>query len=142
MAEGILQHKADKLKLGWQVDSCGTANYHVGETPHVSTQKICKLNGIDVSKHLGRQFVKEDMLTYDKIYVMDEDNYNDVKRMSRDLWNEAKTDLILNEMYASENRDVPDPWYGTEKDFHEVFAMLDKACDKIIGKYADVQISK
>jgi protein-tyrosine phosphatase len=41
----------------------------------------------------------------------------------------------MNELYPGKNMDVPDPWYGTEPGYHEVFAMIDKACDKIVGKY-------
>lgn len=132
LAEGILQNKADEAGLNWTVDSAGTGDYHVGEAPHKSSQKIAKLNGIDISKQKCRQFKKDDMHFFDKVYVMDSNNYNDVRRMSGNDWNESKTDLILNELYPGQNRNVPDPWYGTEQSFHEVFEMLDKACDKIV----------
>ncbi|MFL9481269.1 low molecular weight protein-tyrosine-phosphatase [Chitinophagaceae bacterium LWZ2-11] len=132
LAEGILQHKADEAGLNWTVDSAGTGDYHVGEAPHKSSQKIAKLNGIDISKQKCRQFKKDDMHFFDKVYVMDSNNYNDVRRISGNDWNESKTDLILNELYPGQNRNVPDPWYGTEQSFHEVFEMLDKACDKIV----------
>lgn len=140
MAEGILQYKANQAGLNWQVDSAGTANYHVGDPPHLLAQKVTKLHGIDISQLRGRQFVKEDMLAFDKIYVMDTNNYRDVKRMSRDLWDEEKTDLLLNEIYPGQNREVPDPWYGTEKDFHLVYAMFDKAADAIISKYGHPKV--
>ena len=76
------------------------------------------------------------MLAFDKIYVMDADNYNNVKHMSRELWNADKTDLLLNELYPGENRGVPDPWSENEEAYHRVFAMIDKACDAIIKKYS------
>ena len=142
LAEGILQHKANVLKLNWQVNSAGTANYHVGDAPHRLSQKVAKQNGIDISNQKGRQFVKEDMLRFDKIYTMDSDNYNDVKHMSGNLWDASKVDLLLNELYPAQNKSVPDPWYGNEDGYHIVFDMIDKACDTIIRKYADVQISK
>lgn len=135
LAEGILQHKADKLGLNWKVDSAGTAGYHVGEAPHRLSQKVAKQNGIDISQQQCRQFVKEDMLNYDRIYVMDNANYDDVRRISNTIWDEDKTDLLLNELYPNENKNVPDPWYGEEDGYHKVFDMIDKACDKIIEKY-------
>ena len=137
MAEGILQYKADQAGLDWQVDSAGTANYHVGDAPHHLAQKVTKLHGIEISHLRGRQFKKEDMLQFDKIFVMDADNYNDIKRMSRELWDEEKTDFLLNEIYIGQNREVPDPWYGTEKDFHLVYDMFDKAADRIISQYGN-----
>ena len=136
LAEGILQHKADALGLGWQVDSAGTSNYHIGEPPHKLSQKVAKLNGIDISAQCCRQFVKEDMQRYDRIYVMDSSNYNDVKRAAGNLWDEHKVELLLNELYPGENRNVPDPWYGEENGYHDVFAMVSKACDNIIKKYS------
>ncbi|MFT4152519.1 low molecular weight protein-tyrosine-phosphatase [Parafilimonas sp.] len=136
LAEGIMQDKANKAGLNWQVDSAGTANYHVGEPPHRLSQKVAKLNGVDISHQCCRQFVKEDMLRFDKIYAMDKDIYNDIKRISRDVWNPSKADLLMNEIHPGKNIDVPDPWYGTEQNYHEVYAMIDKACDAIIEKYA------
>lgn len=135
LAEGILQQKANTLKINWHVDSAGTAGYHVGEAPHHLSQKVAKQNGIDISKQHCRQFVKEDMLHYDFIYVMDNSNYNDVKKISKELWNEHKVDLLLNELYPGENKNVPDPWYGNEDGYHTVFYMIDRACEKIIEKY-------
>ena len=136
LAEGILQHKADAAGLNWKVDSAGTGNYHIGSQPHHLSQKVAKQNGVEISCQKARQFVKEDMLAFDKIYVMDADNYNNVKHMSHELWNAGKTDLLLNELYPGENRGVPDPWSENEEAYHSVFAMIDKACDAIIKKYS------
>lgn len=142
LAEGILQHKAAKKKLDWTIDSAGTAGYHVNEAPHHLSQKVSKMNGIDISHLKGRQFVKEDMQRFDKIYVMDEENYEEVKRISKNLWDENKVSLLLNELYPNKNIGVPDPWYGPEEGYHKVFDMINKACDEIIRKYADMQASK
>jgi len=135
LAEGILQHKAGQAGLDWVVDSAGTAGYHIGEPPHVLSQKTALLNGIVISTQQCRQFTKEDMLRFDRIFVMDHDNYEEVKKISKEYWDEKKVSFLLDELYPGEHRNVPDPWYGTEKDFHAVFEMLDKACDKIVEHY-------
>ncbi|MBC7723007.1 MAG: low molecular weight phosphotyrosine protein phosphatase, partial [Pedobacter sp.] len=75
----------------------------------------------------------------DKIYVMDGDNYNDVKRMAGNYFNETKIDLLLNELYPKQNREVPDPWFGGIEDFRKVYTMLDAACEVIIKKYIAAQ---
>lgn len=75
------------------------------------------------------------MLEFDKIYVMDKNNYNDVRRMSGELWDETKVDLFLNELHPGKNMDVPDPWYGEEDGYHDVYKMIDETCDKIIERY-------
>lgn len=135
LAEGILKHKAKTAGLDWEIDSAGTGGYHIGEAPHQLSQKVSKLNGIDISKQVCRQFKASDMNSFDMIYVMDLENYNEVRRISGALWDETKTKLILDEVDPIENAAVPDPWYGTEKDYHHVFALLSNACEKIIQKY-------
>jgi len=133
LAEGILQDKADRVGLHWTVDSAGTAGYHIGETPHHLSQKVAKLNGIDISNQKGRKFQKEDILYYDKIYVIDNSNYNDVKDICGNNWKEEKVDLLLNELFPGEDRDIPDPWYGGEDGFQVVFEMIDRACERIVS---------
>ncbi len=142
LAEGILRHKAKMAGLNWKIESAGTSNYHVGDQPHYLSQKIASINGIDISYQCAKQFIKEDMLKYDKIYVMDSENYLDIKRMSKELWDEKKVDLLLNELYPGRNMNVTDPWFGEEGGYHEVFKMISDACDKIMSKYANLQMSK
>ncbi len=135
LAEGVLQHKAWQAGLQWSVESAGTGAWHAGEPPHRLSIKVARVNGIDISKQRARQFVKEDFLQYDFIYVMDGSNYTDVKHISGKLFDEQKIDLLLNELYPGENRAVPDPWYGEEEGYHRVYEMIDKACSRIIDKY-------
>jgi protein-tyrosine phosphatase len=137
LAEGILQHQASVAGLDIQVDSAGTAGYHIGEPPHPLSRKVARMNGIDISAHKGRQFRKEDMDHYDRIYVMDSENYNDVRRASGNSWDPSKVELLLNELYPGQNRSVPDPWYGEEDGYHAVYDMLDQASRKVIEKYAN-----
>ncbi len=135
LAEGILQNKASVAGLNWEIDSAGTNGYHIGEPPHLLSQKVAKANGIDISRQCCRRLVKEDLVEFDRIFVMDKENYEEVKRIGGKYWNEEKVQLILDVLYPNENREVPDPWYGTEKDYHLVYAMLDKACERIIDAY-------
>jgi protein-tyrosine phosphatase len=142
LAEGILKHKAKKAGLNWQIDSAGTNGYHVGEAPHKLSQKVAALNGIDICQQRARQFVKEDFDRYDKIYAMADDVIDNIKAIARNKYDPSKTDLLLNEVYPGKDLSVPDPWYGTEPGYHEVFKMIDEACDRIISKYANMQTSK
>ena len=134
MAEGILQHKAWKAGLNWSVESAGTEAFHVGEPPHRLSQKVAKLNGVDISNQRSRKFMKDDMLNFDKIYVMDEENYAEVKRISKELWKEKKVELLLNVCHPGENNCVPDPWYGNEDGYHKVYEMIDKGCEEIVRR--------
>ena len=132
LAEGILQDMANKAGLNWVVDSAGTANYHVCEPPHHLSQKVAKMNGINISNQQCRQFKAADMMEFDMIYAMDQSNYNNIKETAGKYWNPDKVNLLLNELYPGENLEVPDPWYGGEEGFHEVFKLLSEACKKIV----------
>jgi protein-tyrosine phosphatase len=136
IAEGILQDKAFKAGLKWCVESAGTNSYHTGEAPHPLSQKVANQNGIDISSQRARRFKAEDFDQYDKIYALAEDVMDEIKRIARNKFDAAKTDLLMNELYPEKNMDVPDPYYGPEKGYHEVYKMIDEVCDNIIEKYA------
>jgi protein-tyrosine phosphatase len=136
LAEGILQHKAFQRGLNWSVESAGTESYHIGEPPHRLSQKVAKLNGIDICKQRARRFAASDFGTYDRIYALSSDVLAEMKRMAGINFDPGRADLLLNELYPGENRDVPDPWYGEEPGYHEVFRLIEKACDAIVEKYA------
>lgn len=142
LAEGILKHKAKVAGLKWQIDSAGTNGYHIGEAPHRLSQKVAKLNGIDICDQKARQFSKEDFDRYDKIYALADDVVDEIKWIAREKYDPKKVDLLLNELYPGKNLSVPDPWYGPEPGYHEVYKIIESACDAIILKYEDVQANK
>ena len=140
LAEGVLQHKSRQAGLLWTVDSAGTNGYHVGEAPHRLSQKVALLNGIDISHQRARSFSGRDFQEYDKIYAMAGDVMADMRYLAKKDYLAEKVDLLLNELHPGRNMDVPDPWYGAEPGYHEVYRMIDQACDQIISKYAHLKI--
>ncbi len=139
LAEGILQQKAFDAGLNWSVESAGTNSYHIGEPPHPLSQKVAKLNGIDICKQRARRFVADDFKIYDKIYALAGDVLQDIRRIAKRDFDPAKADLLMNELYPGDDMDVPDPWYGTEPGYHEVYKMIDEVCSVIIEKYSQKQ---
>jgi protein-tyrosine phosphatase len=141
LAEGIMKHKVKEAGLDWQVDSAGTEHYHIGKPPHELSQKVALLNGIDICEQKARRFTKEDFDRYDKIYAMAEDVLEEIKRMSKEKFNASKVDLFLNEVHPGLNKSVPDPYYGEETGYHEVYTIINEACDAILNKYAKGQLN-
>lgn len=141
IAEGVLQFKATQAGLKWTVDSAGTNSYHTGEPPHPLSQKVSGLNGIDISRQRARRFAAKDFDQFDRIYAMAEDVMEDMKRIAGHKYDQSKVTLFLNELLPGKNIDLPDPWYGPEPGYHQVFKMIDETCDKIIERYGypDVQ---
>lgn len=132
LAEGILRNKALDHGLDIEVDSCGTAGYHIGEQPDPRSIAKAKEYGIDISMLRGRKFSKSDFETFDRILVMDKSNYADVIDLAKDTNHQSKVEMVLNIGQKSNYLNVPDPYYGGEEGFQEVYDLLDKACDLII----------
>jgi len=135
IAEGVMSNKISKNNLNWTVSSAGTESYHIGEAPHRLSQKVCHNFGIDISGQRARRFGYPDFDNYDKIYAMAKDVLDEIKHMSGTHFQPEKVSLFLNELYPGTDRSVPDPWYGPESGFTEVYELIDKACDAIIRKY-------
>ena len=136
LAEGILKDKLNKAGLNWEVDSAGTNRYHTGDAPHRLSQKVAKLHGIDISKIKARTIVPEDFDRFDKIYAMAQDVIFDMRAVVGKKFNGNKVELLMNEVFPGENIDVADPYYGGEEGFHEVYKMMDEACEAIVKKYS------
>jgi len=138
LAEGILQSKLPRDQF--IVDSAGTGNWHVGKQPDSRSIAIAKLKSLDISKQKGRQFTTKDFESNDYIFVMDNSNYKDVIQLAPNQEAKSKVSLILNDLFPNENVDVPDPYYGMEDGFSNVYGMLDEVCEiiaeKLIAKHS------
>ena len=132
IAEGIFRDKAQKLGLDFLVDSAGTAAYHVGESPDNRMINTAASMGIDISSLRARQFSVSDYDEFDKIYAMDESNYQNMKNLARNSKDLEKLDLLLNCKDSFINKSVPDPYYGGEDGFYQVFELLDEAIEHLI----------
>ncbi|WP_121665591.1 low molecular weight protein-tyrosine-phosphatase [Mesonia aquimarina] len=129
LAEGLLKSKVDPEKV--EVDSAGTSNYHIGDLPDERSIVTAKKHGLDITDQRGRQFSVEDFDSFDYIFVMDKSNHADILSLARTEEEGKKVDLILNKIYPNEQKDVPDPYYGGEHGFENVYQMLDQATDII-----------
>ncbi|HEX7413846.1 MAG TPA: low molecular weight protein-tyrosine-phosphatase [Bacteroidia bacterium] len=134
LGEGIMLHFIQEKDLhnSIKVDSAGTAGYHINEAPDHRTIANAKKNGVDISHLRARQFSADDFDAFDKIYVMDSGNYKEVLALTKNKTHKNKVDYLLNVLHPDQNKHVPDPYYGSEKDFEEVFQLVYKACKKII----------
>lgn len=131
LAEGILREKTNQLGISVFIDSAGTSNYHIGEHPDKRTVANAFKHGVDISKLKGRQFTQDDFDQFDTIFVMDSSNYTNVIALARNEKDIQKVELILNRLHPNENRAVPDPYFGGEQGFEDVFVLLDRVCSQI-----------
>ncbi|SEA74310.1 protein tyrosine phosphatase [Chitinophaga terrae (ex Kim and Jung 2007)] len=128
LAEGIMRHLAEEKGLDWVIDSAGTGNWHVGQAPDHRAIKEARKNGVDISSLRGRQFQPSDFDAFDKILVMDRNNYRDVIRQARNEADKAKVAFLL-----PQDQEVPDPWFDDAL-FAPVYKLIYNACKEIADK--------
>ncbi|WP_213278657.1 low molecular weight protein-tyrosine-phosphatase [Chryseobacterium indologenes] len=128
LAEGIMK---TKLPEDFVVDSAGTISMHEGEHPDKRAIKTAANHNIDISKQRSRPITRKDFESFDKIYCMDIDVFEDVVSKTRNEEERQKVSLFLEVLGNHENAEVPDPYWGDMSDFEKVFQLLDKGCDAI-----------
>lgn len=131
-AEGIMLHlvKERQLEQLITVDSAGTSGYHIGEPANFYSQKTANTKGIQLPSR-SRKFTKEDFDRFDYILAIDKSNLKDI----RDLQTTEQQNVYLFRSFdreAPQNADVPDPYYGGEEGFENVFAICYRACEGLL----------
>jgi protein-tyrosine phosphatase len=133
-AEGVFRHllaqEAPELRV--EIDSAGTAGYHIGHPPDLRSQRAAHARGIDLSGLRARQVSAEDFLRFDLILAMDRDNLEELEAI-RPAESRARVQLFLE--YAPElgRTEVPDPYYGDARGFEEVLNLSAAASRGLIA---------
>ena len=131
LGEAIFREKIRKLNIEhtYQTDSCGTSNYNIGDDPDPRTVLSAHKNGIPIS-HQARQLSRADLKTFDLILAMDRNNLSSILELC-DETDRSKVKLLRSyDPFGA--GDVPDPYYGAEKDFDYVFEVLNRSIDSLI----------
>lgn len=137
LAEAIFKHKISQRKLvEIEVDSAGTSNYHIGAGPDPRSLENAKKNQIDID-HCARQIVQNDLETFDYIIAMDQENYDNIRELATLAHQKEKLFFMRgfesNGTYNNHGvKNVPDPYYGGDEGFQNVFNILDEACDNLL----------
>jgi len=139
MAEGVFKHLVKNAGLENEIfaDSCGTANYHVGDNPDRRTMQTLEKYGITY-QHKGRQVSQIDFETFDLILAMDNQNFADLQKLAKQNSNYLNKVFLMRDFDEGfEGSSVPDPYYGTMNDFEEVYAQVTRASQKILQNIVD-----
>lgn len=131
LAEAIFNEKIIKRGLSDQfmADSAGTAIYHVGHNPDPRTIQVAFDHNIPVS-HSGQQFKKRHVDEFDYLIAMDHSNY---QNMINEMGTQPDTLFLMRDFDPQgKGKDVPDPYYGGQDGFEEMFQILDRSTDVLI----------
>lgn len=132
LAEAIFWHKVKGRDLAtlYYAESCGTSNYHIGDQPDHRTISNALKNGVKID-HVGRQLCIEDFEIFDEIFVMDKSNFNNALKLAGD--HKGKLKMMRSFDPHGRDEEVPDPYYGEEKDFQNVFEILERSIENYLN---------
>ena len=133
LADGIMQKLINDRDLDCTVDSAGTSSYHIGEAPDRRMIATALSHGVDISNLKARQFIADDFENFDLIYAMDFSN----KSNMLELYNGSDQNpikLLLDENSRTKGMEVPDPYFGGDEGFEDVYKLVSNACNSIADK--------
>lgn len=133
LAEGILRQQAASQNQEIECDSAGTSTYHIGELPDDRTQQIAQKNNM-ILTHRARQIQKEDFERFDYIIAMDRSVYQNILSYKIRVSNATEINIMLMRTFDDNKGvlDVPDPYYGTTKDFEEMNQILSRCMNNFL----------
>ncbi|HRH35894.1 MAG TPA: low molecular weight protein-tyrosine-phosphatase [Catalimonadaceae bacterium] len=145
LAEAIFKKQLEERNLSekYQADSCGTSGLHVGERPDARTIRNARHHGLEID-HTGRQLSVSDLSSFDLILTMDRSNHQFVLDMARPVFgSRAEIKMIRSfDPEALGAMDVPDPWYGKEEGFEEIYQILSRTCKVLIDHLENQKLAK
>lgn len=134
-AHGVFQHYVNQSGLSAQieVDSAGTAAYHVGNHPDPRSVAAAKLRGCDLSSLRARQAVRADFARFDYVLAMDLSNLSHLQGICPDDYH-GRLGLFLEFARDFSESEVPDPYYGGSEGFDHVLDLVEAASEGLLAE--------
>ncbi|MCL4113076.1 UNVERIFIED_CONTAM: hypothetical protein GTU68_049998 [Idotea baltica] len=130
-AEGVFKSLLSKHQLSDKIDtdSAGTHAYHIGNPPDKRAQAAARSHGVDLSNLVARKVRQQDFIDFDYIIAMDNQNRDNLEDVQNQLTEPSKASLHLFMEFTDkwQNDEVPDPYYGGDNGFEEVYQMVNDA---------------
>ncbi|MGE0582789.1 MAG: low molecular weight protein-tyrosine-phosphatase [Steroidobacteraceae bacterium] len=132
-AEGVFRALVSREapRIVVHADSAGTADYHVGAPPDRRTQRAAIDRGYDLSALRARQVEQDDFTRFDLLLAMDESNLADLRARAPQGTHE-RVKLFLEFAPETGRTEVPDPYYGTARDFDLVVDLAEQGTRGLI----------
>jgi protein-tyrosine phosphatase len=132
LAEGILKKMYAEAGINAIVESAGFESYNINELPDTRALATATKHGIDLASKRARLFSPIDFDRFDRIFVMDGHNMQDVHMAARSENDMAKVDFLLNMLDDGHNQYIQDPYRGGIDDYNNVYELMEKACIRIL----------
>ena len=136
-AHGVFRAMVEQRGLAHliEIDSAGTAAYHVGNPPDHRSAAAALQRGYDLSDLRARQAITADFDHYDYILAMDHQNLIDLESIRPDYYT-GHLGLFL-PLAKLEADEVPDPYYGGPAGFDDVLDLVEGASRALLEQILD-----
>ncbi|MBY4675262.1 low molecular weight protein-tyrosine-phosphatase [Marinobacterium arenosum] len=133
-AHGVFLHKVSRSGMAdlIEVDSAGTAAYHIGKAPDARATAAAARRGYDLSPLRARQAKPVDFQRYDYVLAMDSQNLADLRDICPADY-QGHLGLFL-EFAGLSGAEVPDPYYGGDAGFERVLDLVEQAADGLLQR--------
>jgi protein-tyrosine phosphatase len=131
IAQAVMEKLVAEQELNIEVDSAGTAGYHIGKSPDPRSIAVGEAHHYSFNGQQCRQVSLQDFEVFDLILAMDESNLRDLQsRCPEPL--QGKLALLLS-YTPDEINQVPDPYYGEEDGFVNVLRLVEQGCEGVLN---------
>lgn len=134
LAEAIFNQLIREEGLEEQIacDSAGTGDWHVGEPPDPRTQEVARRYDVPIHHH-GQQFDPVTAATFQYVIAMDRQNRADMEAQIPSL-DAVSYQLFLMREFDDDpgSQDVPDPYWGGEQGFDDMYHLLRRCCVNLL----------
>ena len=131
-----MRREAEKIALDLEIDSAGTADWHVGRPPDSRAVAAARRAGIDISRMRARQVTRADFHRFDHIVALDLSNLAALEAI-RPVGARARLALLLDHVSARAGQGVADPYYGEVAQFDATWNEVATAARGLARKIAD-----
>jgi len=132
LAEAIVRQRALARSLNQQFRfaSAGTGDWHIGGGADIRSAATAKAHDVDLSKHRAMQITPSGIPHWHWFVAMDADNKEDLLAMGA-----SRESVLMMRQFESEADtppDVPDPYYGGNDGFENMFHLLAANADLLL----------
>ncbi|KHJ92842.1 low molecular weight phosphotyrosine protein phosphatase [Oesophagostomum dentatum] len=135
IAEAVFLETIKKRGISdqWHVESAAMIDFHRGKSPDSRAMKTLKKFGITDYTHKARVTSTRDLLEFDYIFGMDDDNMSDLESLAKEV-DEVKAKISLLGEYDPEgHKIVPDPFYEKgDAMFEQVYHQCVRCCEAFL----------
>lgn len=133
-AEGVFRHRvmAAGLEEKFLIDSAGTGGWHIGHAPDPRSVATAWARGVDISQLKARQLRADDFEKFQYLIALNGTHFDHMMGL-KPVKSSSQISLLMHHETQKKWNDVPDPYYGGQKDFDHAYDLIAAGVDGLLA---------